>query len=126
VEGAIPHDRVKRISGDFLKMVPESADAYIMRWIIHDWADPDAVTILANIRRAMRPECRLALIEWVIPETPEFTVGKWMDLHMMVLLGSRERTAAEYGELLNKAGLELERVVPTASSLSIVIGRPHA
>jgi len=120
---AKPHDRVERVAGDFLKNVPEGADAYILRWIIHDWADAEAVAILGNVRKAMKPGSVLAVIEWVIPETPEPTPGKWMDLHMLALLGGRERTAAEHNDLLRKAGLELERVIPTASSLSIVIGR---
>jgi hypothetical protein len=123
VASATPHERVERIGGDFLQSVPAGADVYLLRWIIHDWADPEAITILDHVRRAMKPDSVVAVVEWVIPETPEPTLGKWMDLHMLAMLGGRERTVAEYGELLAKAGLELERVVPTASSLSVVIGR---
>ena len=121
--GAIPHDRLERVGGDFLQSVPAGADAYLLRWILHDWADPEAVAILINVRSAMKPDSLLAVIEWVIPETAEPTLGKWMDVHMLAMLGGRERTAAEYAGLFTRAGLQLERVVPTASSLSIVMAR---
>ncbi len=121
--GAISHDRVERVAGDFLQRVPAGADAYLLRWILHDWADPEAISILSNIRKAMKPDSLVAVIEWVIPETSEPTLGKWMDLHMLAILGGRERTAAEYANLLARADLQLEEVVPTASSLSIVMAR---
>jgi hypothetical protein len=122
IAGAIPHDRMERVGGDFLESVPAGADAYLLRWIIHDWAEPEALAILRNVRKAMKPGSIVAVIEWVIPETPEPTLGKWMDLHMLVLLGGRERTAAEYADLIASAGLTMERVIP-AGSLSIVIAR---
>ena len=63
------------------------------------------------------------ILEQVIPDTPEFSIGKWLHLHMMVAVNGRERTAAEFSALLDKAGFELEQIVPTASPSSIVIGR---
>jgi hypothetical protein len=62
-------------------------------------------------------------VEWVIPETPEFNVGKWMDLNMLVMAGGRERTAAEFRDLYGQAGFELEQIIPTPSPLSIVVGK---
>ena len=120
--GAIPHGRVERVAGDFFQNVPPGADAYILRWIIHDWADAEVIRVLENVRKAMKPGSVVAVIEWVIPETAEATLGKWMDLHMLAMMGGRERTAAEYGTLLAQAGLKLDRVVPTNSSLSVVMG----
>lgn len=64
------------------------------------------------------------LVESVIPETPEFDMGKWMDLNMMVMATGKERTAAEFRDLLDQAGFALEQIVPTPSPLSIVVARP--
>ena len=121
VASAIPHDRVQRIGGDFFQSVPTGADLYLLRFIIHNWAEQEAVVILEHIRHAMKPGSRVAIIEQVIPETPEFTSGKWQDLIMLIGLQGRERTAAEYRELLNAAGLELDDIVTTASPLSVLI-----
>jgi len=126
VAGAIPHDRMERVGGDFFKSVPVAADAYTMRWIIHDWADAESIAILSNIRKAMKPESRLVLIEEIIPETPELTWAKWLDLHMLAVAGGRERTAAEYRDLFAKSGFELEQIVPTPAGSSLIIGRARA
>ena len=77
--------RIERVGGDFFKDVPVQADAYVMRWILHDWSDEESVALLTNVRKVARPNARLMLVESVIPETPEFDMGKWMDLNMMVM-----------------------------------------
>jgi hypothetical protein len=50
-------------------------------------------------------------------------MGKWMDVNMLVMAGGRERTAAEFGELYDQAGFELEQIIPTPSPLSIIVGK---
>ena len=120
---AIPHDRVERIGGDFFKSIPTGADAYVLRWVIHDWADPEATAILKNVRQVMQPASRVMLIEELVPDPPRPTFGMWLDPNMLIMAGGRERTAAEYGELYSDAGLELEEIVPTSSPHSIIIGR---
>ena len=64
------------------------------------------------------------LLEWLIPESSEFNFGKWTDITMMTSVGGRERTKTEFEKLFSDAGFELEEIVPTASSFSIVVGRP--
>src|SRR5690349_2199493 len=62
IEGARPKieaaglaDRLEAVAGDFFKSVPEGGDAYVMKWIIHDWDDEKSNTILKNIRTQMQP-----------------------------------------------------------------------
>ena len=117
------HDRVERVGGDFFQEIPVKADAYLMRWIIHDWADEKAIAILKNVRRAARPGARLALVEWVLSETSDVDAGKWMDINMLVNAGGRERTASEFRILYDRAGFELEQIIPTPSPLRIIIGQ---
>jgi hypothetical protein len=124
---AIPHDRIERVAGDFFESVPPGADAYTMRWIMHDWQDPQAIAILKNIRKAIAPESSVVLIEEIIPDTPELTWGKWIDLHMLTITGGRERTISEYTELFAKSGFELDKVVSLPiGGASLIIGRPQA
>jgi len=105
--------------GDFFSSVPAGADAYVMRHIIHDWEDSDAITILRNCREAVNAGGRILVVEMVIPPGNEPGFGKWLDL-MMMLVGGRERTEEEYRLLFSAAGLTLHRVVPTASDVSIL------
>ena len=121
---SIPHDRIQVIDGDFFESVPTGADAYLLRFILHDWDDADAVAILGSVRRAMKPTARLIFIESVIPTGPEFNFGKWTDLQMLVCVGGRERTETEYRALLSTAGFDLQEVVATASPLSLLIAKP--
>jgi len=121
---SISHNRMEFIGGDFLESVPTGADAYLLRWILHDWADMEAAAILGSLRRAMKPTARLIVIELVIPEGPALHFGKWTDLQMLVALRGRERTETEYRALLTAAGFDLQEVVATASPLSLLVAKP--
>jgi hypothetical protein len=110
--------------GDFFEAVPGGADAYLLGHIIHDWDDGKAGRILDNLRCAMPDRAKLLLVEYVLPEGEGASFGKLLDLHMMVAIGGRERTEAEYRRLFAAHGFRLVRVVPTSGDISIVEGRP--
>lgn len=114
------NDRVEFVPGDFFASVPTGADAYIVKSIIHDWDDERALTILKNIKRAMKPGGRVLLVEAIIAEGNNQDFGKLIDLEMLVSPGGKERTAAEYRELFARAGLKLNRIVSTNSPFSIL------
>lgn len=122
--GGIPHLRIERVAGNFFEQIPGKADAYLLRHIIHDWSDEDALRILGTLRKAAKLSARVMIIEWLIPDTPEFNFGKWSDIGMMAALGGRERTKAEFEYLFRESGFELEEIVPAASTFSIIVGRP--
>ena len=113
-------DRVRIAEGSFFDSVPGGGDAYVLKNIIHDWPDEKAVQILRNVRAAAGPRAVVLLIEMVIPDHDREFPGKWVDLEMLLNLSARERTAAEYRELLSKAGFQMTRVTQTASPLSVV------
>lgn len=114
------------MAGNFFEQIPGEADAYLLRYIIHDWSDEDALRILGTLRKAARLSARVMIIEWLIPDTPEFNFGKWSDIGMMAALGGRERTKAEFEGLFRESGFELEEIVPAASTFSIIVGRPRS
>jgi hypothetical protein len=116
------HDRVRIVEGSFFERVPDDGDAYVLKHVIHDWPDDDAVDILRNVRTAADAGKRILLVECVIPKHDRDFLGKWLDLEMLIGAAARERTATEYGQLLNRAGFQMTRVVETASPFSIVEG----
>jgi hypothetical protein len=126
ISEAAQNGRMERIGGDLFVEIPVVADAYLLRWVLHDWSDDKSIAILENVKRSAKPDARVLLVESVIPETPEFDMGKWMDINMLVMAGGRERTAAEFSELYDQAGFDLEQIVATPSPLSIIIGKPRA
>src|SRR5262249_53726241 len=123
---SVSHPRMKAVGGDFFASVPTDADAYVMRWILHDWSDAKAVTILQSLRRSSKPTARLILVEFVVPEEAGFDFSKWADLHMMVLVGGRERTETEYRSLLTASGFDLCEVVATATPVKLLVARPRS
>jgi C-methyltransferase len=116
-------DRVRIEEGSFFDSVPGGGDAYVLKNIIHDWPDEKAVQILRNVRAAAGPRATVLLIEFVIPTHDREFPGKWVDLEMLLNLGARERTAAEYRDLLSQAGFRMTRLAQTAAPLSVVEAR---
>ena len=108
--------------GDFFSSVPEGAGGYLMKYIIHDWDDDAAVTILRSCGKAMAPSGRVLVVEHVIAPGNAADFGKLLDINMMVVPGGKERTRSEFRDLFAKAGLKLARVIPTAAPLSILEG----
>jgi SAM-dependent methyltransferase len=117
-------ERCEVVAGDFFESVPSGGDAYLLSHIVHDWDDERAVAILGNCRRAMADDARLLVLEMVVPDGPEPHFSKLLDLEMLVQLGGRERTLAEYRGLLGAAGFELAEVVPTHTPVSVLVGVP--
>ncbi len=113
-------DRVNIVSGSFFDAIPEGGDAYVLKSVIHDWPDDDAVRILGNVRKAAAVGKKVLLVEFVIPSHDREFPGKLTDLEMLVVAGARERTADEYRQLLNRAGFRMTRVVDTVSPISVV------
>jgi hypothetical protein len=113
-------DRITMEGGSFFERVPAGGDAYLLSHIIHDWSEGQCLTILHNCRRAMHKTSRLLIIEMVLPAGDAPHPGKILDMMMLVGPGGQERTEQEYGELLTKADLRLNRIVPTESPVSVV------
>ncbi len=115
--------RIAYVAGDMFESVP-AADAYFMKMILHDWNDEECGRILRTIARAARPGARLFIVEHIIPDagTPHF--AKLFDLHMMCWGTGRERTAAEYGALVQDAGLSYVRTwYPRSRMMGVVEAR---
>jgi ubiquinone/menaquinone biosynthesis C-methylase UbiE len=109
-----PLPRVTFVPGDVFDFVPEGGDAYVLRHLLHDYDDDDCLRMLKNVRRAMPADARVVVLEKTVPTDDTPGPGRWLDLHVMLLTGGRERTEAEYRVLFDKAGLRLNRVLPTA------------
>ncbi len=120
-------DRCEIHPGDMFAAVPPGADAYVLKSILHDWTDEDALAIARVCRAAMRPDSVMLVLERVLtgpPYPPADLPAAFSDLNMLVGPGGQERTRDEYETLLRAAGLRLTRVVPTTTDFSIVEAMP--
>ena len=116
-------ERLTLQSGDFFRGDLPSCDAYLLMEIIHDWADEEAAAILKAIRRAAPAHAKLLVIETIVPDNPGPDWSKVLDMIMLTLFGSLQRTQQEYEELLAQAGFVLEREIDTGAGISILEAR---
>ncbi len=135
IQAAAPHlqragvaERCELVTGNFFDSVPSGGDAYVLKSVIHDWDDERSRMILDNCRRAMGGGARLLLVERIVPDrlepSPTHQAVARSDLTMLVALGAKERTKAEFDALLNSAGFQLTRVLPAAAGFSVIEAIP--
>ena len=117
-------ERVTIEGGNFFEAVPAGGDIYVLSHVIHDWTEEQCLSILRGCRKVMKPDGRLLIVEMVLPAGDTPHPGKVLDMVMLVFPGGQERTEAEYGTLLAKAGFRMNRVVTTESAVSIVEAVP--
>jgi hypothetical protein len=108
------------IAGNFFEAVPEGGDLYILKSIIHDWADEPSVTILRNCRTAMGEKGKLLVIDRIIGPPNQASYALFVDLAVLVEHGGQERSQKEFETLFDQAGLKLIRVIETESSFHIM------
>jgi len=116
--------RLELVEGDFFKAVPQGADVYVIKKVIHDWNDEQSISILRNCRKVIPAHGRVLIAETIVPPGNEPHQIKLIDVTMLAVTGGRERTEAEYAQLLGAAGFALERVIPTREAISLIEGRP--
>ncbi|MGK9169737.1 hypothetical protein KXR53_25715 [Inquilinus limosus] len=133
VVAAIPPDalaggRITPCGGSFFDGVPSGADLYLLVRVLHDWSDEDVLRILRSCRSAMEAGARLLVVEALLEPDPSRgrPTEYLIDMQMMAMFGrARERTRAEFSQLLTGAGFELTATIPTASSVTILEAAPR-
>jgi hypothetical protein len=115
--------RCELVGVDMFQSVPSGGDIYMLKSILHDWDDAEAVQILRNCRQAISDQGKLLHIGEMLKPSNEPDFGKWLDLNMLVQLTGRERTEAEFQELYGATGFRLSRVIQTGGP-TIVEGIP--
>jgi hypothetical protein len=117
--------RCEFAAGNFFASVPRGGDLYLLKHVIHDWDDEQAVAILRSCGRAMGPAARLAVAEGVTPARIDASlVGRGAaanDVNMLVVTGGRQRSEQEFRALYDAAGFELTRIVPTRGPAAICL-----
>ena len=117
--------RTRAVGGNFFKSVP-SGDLLLLKFILHDWNDDQAITILQNCRRALAPGGRIAVIEMVVGEANP--LAAIFDMNMFVMSPGRERSIQEFDALFDAAGLKRTAVHQTGSPqvvIDVVLAEPN-
>jgi hypothetical protein len=100
-------DRCHATAGDFFKAVPKGGDLYLIASVLMDWTDEQVVSVLQTCRRAMKPESKVLIIDPLIGDTNEPSLGKIADLVILMETTGVIRSEEEYRVLLERAGFDL-------------------
>jgi O-methyltransferase domain len=123
-ESAGVADRCRIVGGSFFESVPSGGDAYVLKSIVHDWEDEEALAILSTCRAAMADDAVLLLLERDLGPPNDAPAAKLSDLNMLVAPGGRERTVEEYAALFDRSGLRLAGSTPTPSGHLVIEALP--
>lgn len=117
-------DRCNVISGNFFDSVPSNGDLYLLKVILHDWNDDQAITILKNCRNKMSKKAKLLIIEKIIQENRFKDIACLGDINMLATLNGKERSLVEFKNLLLSAKLHFEKKIDINNSFSIIEAIP--
>lgn len=125
-QGRGPHldSRCQLVAGNFFEEAPAGGDLYVLKEILHDWSDEEAIMILRNCRHAMSSQGKVLVSEQLILPGEQGTFAKLLDLHMLMEQRGRERTQEEFGALFEETSLRLNGVIPTHSPHWLLEGIP--
>jgi hypothetical protein len=121
--------RLQKMTGDFFEEIPDNADCYTMKNVIHNWREFKTKNLLNKVREAMQSEKgssiapsekRLLVIENIIPDDGSPHMSTWMDLNFMILIDGAEQTAEGYEQLGQDCGFKLEAIHPTETGRHII------
>ncbi|CAH0365504.1 unnamed protein product [Pelagomonas calceolata] len=102
------------VAGSFFEQLP-AGDVYVLKWILHDWDDDDALRILQAVRKSMTADARLVVLERVVGD------ARATDAHMWVCFGGKERSTAAFEGLLGDAGFVTRSITPLDGDALVAI-----
>ena len=108
-------DRCDAVGGNMLQSVPPGGDVYVIKRVMMDKTDADAITVLRNCLAAMNAEGRILVIDPMLPANAEPHPNWLTDMLMLVVTRGRCRTEAEFRKLFDAASLSLARIIGTGS-----------
>ncbi len=112
-------DRVTPVGQSFFDPLPSGADLYLLRGVLNNWDDREAAAILNRYAEAARPAGRVVILKSICPDgTP-----RGLSISM-VLVGGKDRTVSEFGDLARQSGLEIVAAGRQGSGYFAVECRP--
>jgi hypothetical protein len=121
--------RLSYVAGDMFEDVP-AADAYVLKFILHDWDDASCAALLDNVCARLEPHGRVVAVDTVLPPLGDTSdvPSKLLDINMMLLLPGKERTRVEWEALYRNAGLAITAMIPVPDAFNtfIIEGRRSA
>ncbi|CAI8584047.1 unnamed protein product [Vicia faba] len=124
IENAPPIPGIHHVGGDMFQSVPQG-DAIILKAVCHNWSDHKCIQFLTICHKALSPNGKIILVEFILPEQPTSTqeskLVSTLDNLMFITVGGRERTEKQYLNLGKLSGFSKFHVACRAFSCLGVI-----
>ncbi|XP_059304279.1 trans-resveratrol di-O-methyltransferase-like [Lycium ferocissimum] len=130
IEGCEGSKNLSYVAGDMFNSIP-SADAILLKWILHDWSDEDCIKILKKCKEAIPSKengGRLIIIDMVLMDhnlqkgdhkSYELTQLS-IDMLMMAVASGKERSQEDWAKLFSDAGFSDYKIIPILGLRSII------
>ncbi|KAK2632619.1 hypothetical protein EUGRSUZ_L01321 [Eucalyptus grandis] len=122
-------ENVSCVPGDMFEAIPP-ADAVLLKWILRDWSDEDAVKVLKRCKEALgkgkgkKKKKKVIIIDMVMENTKSdkemVETQLFYDMLMMTLAVGRERNQAEWAKLFIAAGFGDYKITPVLGLRSLI------
>lgn len=111
--------RCEFMQGSFFEKIPISGDTFLLKHVLHNWEDEQAIQILQNCRAAMDDNARLLLVENKQAENPPLK-AKLLHLRMLATMsGGSVRSTEDFRRILQAAGFRLAHIYPTPLEIGL-------
>lgn len=118
--------RIETVAGDFFRSVPQPADAYVIKHVLHNWSDDAAIELLAVCAKGLTPSGQVLIVESILLPGNVRDATRLLDLEMFVLCGpGHERSKPEFRRLLHRAGLRLVSTRDLAGGARLLVAAPR-
>lgn len=102
-------DRVQLVAGSFFDSVPRGADCYLLKTVLHNWEDPEALKLLRNCRAAMEPGQPLLVPDFLVVPDAFSTLVPFMDMAGLMIYRGRERSPEKLAGMFAETGFRMGR-----------------
>jgi len=106
--------------GSFFDVLSVQADIFILKRILHDWDDTQALKILQNVCNTMLANSKLYIIDGILDYSEDKKLLAAIDLALLTIFQGQERTKAEFEMLIKAAGLEIISIQPLNNLVCII------
>ncbi|XP_060202868.1 probable O-methyltransferase 3 [Lycium barbarum] len=128
IQGCDANKNPSYVGGDMFKSIP-SADAILLKWILHDWGDEECIQILKKCKEAIPNKenngGKVIIIDMVILDNQKgddksYETQLFYDMAMMALTPGKERSQQDWAKLFSGAGFSDYNIIPILGLRSII------
>nr|AAU20768.1 3'-hydroxy-N-methyl-(S)-coclaurine 4'-O-methyltransferase [Thalictrum flavum subsp. glaucum] len=123
IANSYDHPNIERIGGDMFKGMP-SAQAILLKLILHDWNDEDSIKILKQCRKAVPKDGgKVIIVDVALDEDSDHELSSTrliLDIDMLVNTGGKERTKEDWEKLVKCAGFSGCKIRHIAAIQSVI------